>query len=350
MARIAWGIMGDSRGHLTRALIMAQALSRHELLFIGGGCVDELAAAGHRVLKIPMLTTYLRDGRVLYGRTVAQIAGGVLGEGRVRRPLIRALEQFGADCAISDYEYFLPRAAKAMGLPCVGFDHQHVLTNCRVENPPGLVVPGLVMRGVVRNLFSVPQRYLVPSFFPAEPLSPATRLVPPVLRPDLLPLAPHAGAHIVAYYRAGTPAGLLEALSGTGRELHLYGQGEKPSVGKVRYRASDRRAFLEDLAGCAYVAATGGHNLICEALHLGKPVLAAAPMFFEQDVNAWNLRCMGLGDSAHAWPSTGALVRDFEARREVYAAAALRVDVNGNARTTAALESFIAGEDSPAWS
>jgi len=344
VARIAWGIMGDSRGHLTRALIMAEALSRHELLFIGGGCVDELAAAGHRVLKIPMLTTYLREGRVLFGRTVAQIAGRVLGEGQVRRPLMRALETFGADCAVSDYEYFLPRAARAMGLPCLGFDHQHVLTNCRVENPPGLVVPGLVMRGVVRHLFSVPQRYLVPSFFPAAPRSPATRLMPPVLRPDVIPLAPQAGGHILAYYRAGTPAGLLEALATTGREVRLYGQGEKPSAGNVRYRASDRRAFLDDLAGCAYVAATGGHNLICEALHLGKPALAAAPMFFEQDVNAWNLRLLGLGDSIHAWPDAGALVRDFEARRGQYAAAAARADVNGNARVAAALEGFIAGE------
>lgn len=346
MARIAWGIMGDSRGHLTRALVMAEALARHELLFVGGGCVDELAALGHRVLKVPMLTTFLRDGRVLFGPTIANIAGGILGEGRVRGGLVRALEEFGADCAVSDYEYFLPRAARAMGLPCAGFDHQHVLTRCRVQNPPGLLLPGLLMRGVVRHLFSAPERYFVLSFFPAEPRAPDTTLLPPVLRPDVLPLAPVAGSHILAYYRAGTPAGLLEALCSTGREVRLYGQGQKPSAGGVRYCAGGREAFLEDLAGCAYVAATGGHNLICEALHLGKPLLAAAPMFFEQDVNAWNLRRMGLGDSAHAWPSAAALVRDFEARREVYAAAAERLDVNGNARVTAALEAFIAGEDS----
>jgi uncharacterized protein (TIGR00661 family) len=350
VARIAWSIMGDSRGHLTRALIMAEALSRHELLFIGGGCVDELAALGLRVLKIPMLTTYLRDGRVLYGRTVTQIAGSVLGGGRVRGPLIRELERFGADCAVSDYEYFLPRAARAMGLPSLGFDHQHVLTNCRVENPPGGIVAGMVMRGVVRYLFSVPKHYFVLSFFPAEPLSPATRLLPPVLRPDVIPLTPHSGRHILAYYRAGIPAGLLEALCSTGREVHLYGQGERPSAGNVRFRASGRGAFLEDLAGCAYVAATGGHNLICEALHLGKPVLAAAPMFFEQDVNAWNMRRMGLGDSAHAWPSLGALVRDFEARLEVYAQAAAKVDVHGNAHVTEALEDFIVGRERPEWS
>ncbi|MDR3639973.1 MAG: glycosyltransferase family protein [Humidesulfovibrio sp.] len=346
MARIAWGIMGDSRGHLTRALIMAEALSHHELLFVGGGCVDELAALGHRVLKVPMLTTYICNGRVRLAATATQCLGGILGEGLVRNRIIRELEGFGADCAVSDYEYFLPRAARAMGLPCVSFDHQHVLTHCRVENPPGFVLPGLTMRTVVRRLFSVPERFFVLSFFPAAPLSPSIHLLPPVLRPDVIPLTAYAGGHILAYYRAGMPKGLLEALASTGREVRLYGQGELPPAGRVRYRASDRRAFLDDLAGCAFVAATGGHNLICEALHLGKPVMAT-PMFFEQDVNAWNLKRMGLGDSIHGWSSAGALVCAFEERREQFAAAAARLDVNGNAQVTAALEAFIAGRERP---
>lgn len=344
MARIAWSIMGDSRGHLTRALVMAEALSRHELLFVGGGCVDELAALGHRVLKVPMLTTHIRDGRVLVAATVSQCLRGILGEGAVRRRIVRELERFGADCAVSDYEYFLPRAARAMGLPCLSFDHQHVMTNCRVENPPGLRLTGTATRAIVRSLFCVPERFYVSSFFPAEPLTPATRLLPPVLRPDVIPLSPYRGTHILAYFRAGMPAGLLEALAATGREVRLYGQGQREAAGNVRYRAADRQAFLDDLAGCAFAASTGGQNLICEALRLGKPVLAAAPMFYEQDVNAWNLKRMGLGESCHGWPSFGALVRAFEARREEFAAAATRVDVHGNAQVAAALEAFIAGE------
>jgi len=343
VARIAWGIMGDSRGHLTRALVMAEALRGHELLFVGGGCVEELAALGHRVLKVPMLTTFIRDGRVRLAATAGQCLGAILGEGRVRRRLIRELEAFGADCAVSDYEYFLPRAARTMGLPSLSFDHQHVLTKCRVENPPGLVLPGMTMRAVVRNLFSVPERSFVLSFFHAEPRTPDTRLLPPILRPDVVALRPRAGEHILAYFRAGLPAGLLEALETTGREIRLYGQGQGPGRGRVRLCAGGRQAFLDDLAGCAYVAATGGHNLICEALHLGKPLLAAMPMFFEQDVNAWNLRRMGCGESGHLEPSPARLVRSFETRREEFAAAAARCNVNGNAEVLAALTGFISG-------
>lgn len=343
MARIAWGIMGDARGHLTRAMVMAEALRGHELLFVGGGCVDELAAMGHRVLQVPMLGTSLRDGRVRLAATAAHCVGGILGEKTVRGRIIRELEAFGADCAVSDYEYFLPRAARAMGLPCLSFDHQHVVTKCRLHSPPGLFFPATTFRFIVRHLFSVPERYFVLSFFPADPLSPDTSLLPPVLRPDVIPLTPHAGGHILAYFRAGVVAGLLDALRATGREVRLYGQGAKPSSGGVRFCASDRQAFLEDLAGCAYVAATGGHNLICEALHLGKPVLAATPMFYEQEVNAWNVRLLGCGDSGHEQRDVARLVRGFEARREEYAAAAARCHANGNAEVLAALDGFISG-------
>lgn len=344
MARIAWGIMGDSRGHLTRALVMAEALKGHDLLFVGGGCVEELAALGHQVLKVPMLTTYIRNGRVRLAATAGQCLGGILGERLVRGRIIRELEAFGADCAVSDYEYFLPRAARAMGLPCLSFDHQHVLTKCRVENPPGLVLPGITMRSVVGGLFSVPERYFVLSFFQASPRSADTTILPPILRPDVAPLTPHAGQKVLAYFRAGIPCGLLEALDKTGREVMVFGQGEKPALGRVRFCATDRAAFLDELAGCAYVVSTGGHNLICEAMHLKKPLLAPAPMFFEQDVNAWNLRLLGCGESGHVERSPARLVRGFEARLEEFSVRLADIDVHGNAQVLGALEGFVSGQ------
>jgi uncharacterized protein (TIGR00661 family) len=335
--------MGDSRGHLTRALVMAEALRGHELLFVGGGCVEELAALGHRVLRVPMPATFLKNGRVRLAATASHCLGAFLGEALTRQRIIRELEAFGADCAVSDYEYFLPRAARAMSLPCLSFDHQHVLTKCRVENPPGLWLPGITMRTVVRRLFSVPERYFVLSFFKARPMSDDTMILPPILRPDVAPMTPQAGEKVIAYFRAGIPSGLLDALAQTGREVRVYGQGQRPGHGRVRFCASDRAAFLDDLGGCAYVVSTGGHNLLCEAMHLRKPVLVPSPMFFEQDVNAWNLRRMGCGDSGHLERSASRLVRRFESRLDEYAATLAKVDVYGNAEVLAAFEAFIAG-------
>jgi hypothetical protein len=137
VARIAWGIMGDARGHLTRALIMAGELSGHELLFVGGGCVRELAEAGHRVVEVPMPATILSGHTVRPVATAAHFLRIIAGYRQTQRTLMRALTDFGAEHAVSDYEFFLPRAARALGLPCTGFDHQHVLTHCQAVTPPG---------------------------------------------------------------------------------------------------------------------------------------------------------------------------------------------------------------------
>ena len=45
------------------------------------------------------------------------------------------MERFQPDVTMSDYEYFVPRAARRAGLPCLSVDHQHVITACRHPVP-----------------------------------------------------------------------------------------------------------------------------------------------------------------------------------------------------------------------
>lgn len=316
MARIVWGLMGDSRGHLTRALIMAQELAGHELLFVGGGCAEELRDLGYRVHALPMSETILRNNRVDTLATVANFVGLMLGRGAVLRALARELECFKPDLAVSDYEFYLPRAARLLGIPCIGFGHQHVLTRCRGALPPGEIAGRVATTASIRLLFSVPRRYLVTSFFPAEPKGQETTLLPPLLRADVQALRPSSGTHVTVYMRAGAPRKLLEALAATGREVRLYGaqDGEEGVSARVRRLPFSRQGFLEDLAGCAYAVTGGGHNLLSEALCLGKPVLAMpAAMFYEQYVNAWHLRQLGYGDYFSAEEDAERAVAAFEA-------------------------------------
>ncbi|HWR04155.1 MAG TPA: glycosyltransferase family protein [Humidesulfovibrio sp.] len=345
MARIVWGLMGDSRGHLTRALIMAGELAGHEILFVGGGCAEELRDLGHRVHALPMPETILRGNKVQTLATAAHFLRLAFGRSGVLRGLADELARFKPDLAVTDYEFYLPRAARMLGLPCVSFGHQHVLTKCRPELPPGQHLNRAATLASIRLLFSVPERYLVTSFFPASPKGPDTTTLPPVLRPDVARLSPERGETVVAYFRAGLPCGLLDALEKTGRDVLVYGQGAQPGSGRVRFRASDRAAFLEDLAGSAYVVANGGHNLISEALHLGKPVLAApVAMFYEQAVNAWHLRRLGVGDVLASGREAAEAVADFEARLPDYARNLARgtADSCGNAAAVAALSPVIA--------
>lgn len=334
--------MGDSRGHLTRALIMAGELSGHEILFVGGGCTDELRQLGHRVFPLPMPETILRNNTVDTLATAANFLRLALGRGKVLRGLARELERFRPDLAVSDYEFFLPRAARMLGLPCVGFGHQHVLTRCQGVLPPGELAGRLSTIASIRFLFSVPRRYLVTSFFSARAKGADTTLLPPVLRPDVPGLAPAQGGHVLVYMRAGMPGALLSALSATGREVRAYGRGEAPAEGRVRFLPSSRERFLEDLAGCAYAVTSGGHNLVSEALCLGKPVLAMpAALFYEQYVNAWHLRRLGYGDFFTAAVDAARAVPDFEAGLDARRKALATPVACGNAQAARAVEALL---------
>ena len=123
---------------------------------------------------------------------------------------------------------------------------------------------------------------------------------------------------------AATFKPLLEPLARLDRPVIVYGYGTetehrkgnllfKPysdagifgGPGGVRVRRGQRRA----------------HNLICEALYFGKPVLCfPIARLFEQFINAWHVRALGYGDFCTE-PRPGREVFDrFEARLTEYRA------------------------------
>jgi uncharacterized protein (TIGR00661 family) len=67
--------------------------------------------------------------------------------------------------------------------------------------------------------------------------------------------------------------------------------------GNLNFKRFHPRTILEDLASCAYAVVNGGHNVICEALAFGKPLLCfPIAWHFEQFLNASYIRRLGFGD------------------------------------------------------
>ena len=80
--------------------------------------------------------------------------------------------------------------------------------------------------------------------------------------------------------------------------LVVYGTGEKGARmdGRIQYRQFDEETFLNDMAKAPFVMVNGGHSTICEALSLGKPVLAEPIVGqYEQIFNVEGLGEMGVG-------------------------------------------------------
>jgi uncharacterized protein (TIGR00661 family) len=350
MARILFGVHGTGRGHAIRALTIARHYPAHEFLFVSHGEAARLLRSQFRVLECPNPVTPVSAHRVRALSALLSTAGMSAATLRWTREVRRAAEDFKPDVAITDYEFFVPRVAHAMRLPCLSVDNQHAITLGRIAFPVRQTPSWLATYLAIRLLFSSSDQYLISCFFevPLRTPSGSVRWMPPMLRAEVLGLRPEAGEHVVAYQGYPSFARFTEVLGALGRPVHVYGMGGGPNQGRLSFRDFREQAFLEDLATCAYVVCGGGHTLISEALHLGKPVLSIPVRgAFEQFLNAFNVECCGYGQLASTASFSIGGLRDFEKRLDSYRHRIRERSFCGNDAVFAALDDFISGRWRP---
>lgn len=314
---------GEGRGHATRALALVEALrGRHQIELFAPG--DAYAMLGPRYAQtdvelhwIPGINNRYDARRNLDLLHTAKNAAVYFARlprlvGRLRR----AIEARRPHLVISDFEPSLPRAAHASGVPHMTVDHQHFLVvNDLSTLPPKLRFHASLMAPVVRALYGPAPRSRVVSSFYQPPLKSGFDNVVQVgvfLRPQVLAARPEAGDGLVVYLRRFAPPQLLRALERAGRPVVVYGLGEQPARGRVRFRAIDDDRFVSDLARSAGLVTTAGNQIVGEALHLGKPVLAMPESNnFEQCINAHFLERSGAGLGIPLERCSERHIRDF---------------------------------------
>jgi uncharacterized protein (TIGR00661 family) len=346
--------MGNTYGHVMRTLAIVEKMPEHEFCFVGGGRVlDALAGRNYRLLEVPVLRTVHRHGKVSVARVLGQVAGRLSELPAVVGKVRAEIESFQPDLAICDREFFLPIACRRSGLRCISLDHSHVLKACRYPVPSSQRLSWSLAMLNDYALFDFTRQHLIVSFF-HPPLRRRLRgelhrdeLLPPVLRPAVTELAPADGSHVLVYQTSATFRPLLAPLAELKRPVIVYGYGAEAEHrrGNLIFKPYDDRAILEDLAGCSYAVVNGGHNLICEALHFGKPVLCfPIARLFEQFINAWHVRALGFGDFSTARRPGTAIFEQFESRLDIYRAAiGAAGSFNGTPRVVARVREIIAG-------
>lgn len=349
MGKVLYAVMGNTHGHIMRALAIAAELAEHEFHFVGGGRVPENLAGRYPCLEVPVLRTAAHHkGRVSVARAAAQIAARLAEVPRMKREIGALIERWQPDVAFVDREFFTPFACRAAGLRAVSIDHSHLLVACRYEVPPAQRLSAGLAYWSDRALFDrVPESCIVSFYHP--PLRPgrADTLLPPVLRPVVRPLQPCEGETILCYQTSATSRTLVDALRDQPRPVLAYGFGHarEEREGNITFRVFDEQRILEDLASCAYAVVNGGHNLLCEAFHLGKPVLCLpVPMLFEQWLNADHVRRLGYGDHARSAAEIPGLLPAFERRLPEFRARLAQATFDG----TTAVAAHLAGRFSPA--
>jgi len=320
MARILYGVMGDARGHVNRARILAQGMPQHEFLFVGAGRVHDLRADGYPVEAVPMATTFYRDNRVDLTRTVANALRVFGAKNSVVRRIAQVIDAYDPHLILSDYEFFTPRAAISRGRPCISLDHQHVLTHCQYKTPAGQVLSRAMTCFAVRYLYSKASGFLVVSFFPLAVKDPKTTvLMPPLIRDAVLQHSPREGDHALVYQTSPTFSRLFPVLQQLKTRFIVYGFGDRPASKNILFKGPSDHGFLEDLASARYAITNGGHNVISEALYLGKPVFSfPIANAYEQFVNSYFLAQCGYGAYSCSPEPSPEVLTSFESKLELY--------------------------------
>jgi len=324
MSRIAISLCGEGRGHATRICTLVEQLEReHDILvFTSADALELLSkrfAEGHsrvRVVEIPGIVFQYTGGRLDVMRS---ITAGLDYQARQLGPtvdlLMRELDRFQADLAITDFEPSLPRAASRQRIPLVSVDHQHFLLAYDLDALPWSLQWNAWFMSHAVWMYVVEAADTVVSAFFRPPLRRGWEhvvQVGPLLRREITAAVPHDGGFLLSYLRRHTPFSAVESLADCGLPVKVYGLGARESIGNVSFHAIDEQRFVADLAGCRALVSAAGNQLIGESLHLGKPLLVLPERAHsEQLMNSSFLAAMGCGDVAMLEEVTPTRVRRF---------------------------------------
>jgi uncharacterized protein (TIGR00661 family) len=303
--KILYGVTGEGMGHAMRSRVVLEHLlaAGHTVeIMASGRAAAFLAKRFEGVNTIHGLHMILEENRVRRGKTLwSNVVAGVAGVPRNIAAYFELIGSFEPEVVISDFESWTYLYGKHQRLPILSIDNMQVIHRCTL--PAEIIADHKVAfeltKAFIKTKLPGCDAYYITAFFRPEPRKPHTYLFPPILRPEILAARPAPGDHVLVY-QPGPNEALQRALAATGVECRIYGmrpgQAEELRDGALRFLPFSEAGFIDDLAACRAVIASGGFTLMGEAVFLGKPMLAM-PLEgqFEQVLNARYLEREGYG-------------------------------------------------------
>ena len=345
MARILYGIHGTGHGHAMRGLTIARRLRQHQFLFVCADDAVSVLAPEFPVHQIPNLGTIFRDYKVDIPATVRHSLPLLMNREKYIRELVDLIHAFGPDVCMTDLEYFVPRAAERTNIPCLTLDHQHVITCCRHHLPSNMWWDTMVQGLTPKYLFRPTAQNLIVSFYAPPVLSKYNaRVVPHILREQVLSAVPEDKGHVVVYQSNSTSPALIEFLQkATKRTCYVFGyRQEEGRSGNVVFMKKSEEGFLRLLSSCSYVIQGGSHTLMTEALYLGKPIFTIPlKAMVEQRFNALYIDRLKYGMQADMEQLKPSQLYIFEGNLEIYRQNIARGHFCGNETVFGLVDAFI---------
>ncbi|MCB1195015.1 hypothetical protein KDK77_02420 [bacterium] len=303
--KIMYSVAGEGFGHAAKALAVKELLKdEFDIIFLGGGKAFEfLTQAGEDVIEIPSLRLMYKNDAVSILKTTLYNLPLAVRRSKILDDVSRHIVRIDPACVISDFEYFVPRAAARHYIPTVQLSHQMILLAGKFELPARVWANYLNTRLISRLIIPRSTYSMAISFF-RPPIRRAYRtsrfnVCLPVLRKEILNARPSAGDSILVYSSCETYKWILDVLVQFTHQ-HFIVYGIEPQEGRryenIIFKKICPAEFVHDLAAVKAVISNGGHTLISEALYLKKPVFSMyVKKQFEQLLNALHIESLGYG-------------------------------------------------------
>lgn len=278
--KMAYSINGEGFGHASRMVALVPGLLRwHDLeLFVPSSVADFVGKALPDVTMhhIPTFSFSKRRDKIIYSRTIWQnVPLALNGLARIFR-LSRQLRRQKFDAVVSDFDPFLAWAGRLAGLPVLQINHPGILLKF-----PSLELQHLAASIVAMMMEGPWTKRIHCSFFRGD--------VGPILRPELRQHPISQGEFILVNLKSGYREQVMACLN----QLKT----DQPWL-QWQFFPNPKADFPAALASCRAVISAAGHQMVSEALALGKPVLAIPQEGQgEQQLNARMLVKSGRGMS-----------------------------------------------------
>jgi uncharacterized protein (TIGR00661 family) len=307
--KILYGVCGEGMGHARCSDVVARHLASrgHSIQFVSssGRALQYLAKRWPGKVVSCVGLSMVMDKNALM--PVSTFALNVLRQA-IASPLLHFVSAFQVgkpDVVISDFCPWSARYANLLGIPLIAVNNIHFIDRC---THPREVVAGdrqaaALAYPIVASMVPNARRYLVATFVGAQLRAPNTSLHMPLLQPEIFGVKRGFGDHVFVYFNdKADHQGIVNSLRNQPALFKVYG-----TKTDVEYTVDNVTLcpfsdnFIRDLANSRAVIGGAGFSLICEAIFLGKPMLAL-PFGgqFEQILNSNYLGYVGYGERARS--------------------------------------------------
>lgn len=327
-------VQGEGRGHLTQAMTMERMLASrgHQVtgMLVGKSKARVLPDFFLKGVSAPVkFFTSVNFVPSAKNRT-ADMGKSIL-YNLVTMPKYKESLRFlrdeinlsGADVVVNFYELLtgLTYLLYNIRTPQICIGHQYLFLHKDFELPGhGALSEASVLNFYSRLTSIGASRHLALSFRKmADDAGHNIKVVPPLLRKEVLDTVPTQGRYIHGYMLNPGFADDVMSWHAQHPEVELRFFWDKWSEGPVKkydetltFYTLDDKEFLRQMAGCMAYASTAGFESICEAAYLGKPILMV-PSHVEQKCNALDATRCGVGISSDRFDLSALMefCRDF---------------------------------------